>query len=110
MCLAKCPLRRSVFILHEIVTCSSILNSEMFFKSGSTEYYIQIVITSSISTTVDHRTVYREDLRLLKKIQAQKEGEETATGGGRGIRTSTASHGRKGEVPEDSLSLQFVHG
>ena len=66
---------------------------------------------TSISTTVDHRTVYREDLRLLKKIQAQeKEGEETATGGGRGIRTSTASHGRKGEVPEDSLSLQFVHG
>ena len=93
--ISKASSLREEFEIHKFRLVES-FNSEVFFKGDFT----------------DHRTVYREDLRLLKKkIQTQeKEGEETSTGGGRGIRTTTSSHGRKGEVPEDSLSLQFVHG
>ena len=52
------------------------------------------------------RTVFREDLQLIKKaVKKEKEGENKS---GRG--TKTASEGRKSRPPENSLILSFVHG
>lgn len=56
------------------------------------------------------RTVYREDLHLLKEKLQSKQQQEGAGPSGRGIKASGASRGKKSEVPEDSLSLEFVHG
>ena len=56
--------------------------------------------------------MYREDLQQLKRKLQEKEKEESAAvaakSGGRGIRAAAA--GRKSGVPEDSLTLEFVHG
>ena len=55
------------------------------------------------------RTVYREDLKVLKAQLQSRDKQEGA--GGPGIKASrSAAHGRKSEVPEDSLTLEFVHG
>ena len=58
------------------------------------------------------RDVYREDLQLLKRKIKEKEGEaEKETKGRRGIKASaSAAEGRKESAPEDSLTLEFVHG
>lgn len=59
------------------------------------------------------REVYREDLQLLKRKIREKDRKEEKKGSGssRGIRTSSsAAEGRKSSVPEDGLSLEFVHG
>ena len=58
------------------------------------------------------RAVYREDLQLLKRKIREKEREaERESKRGRGIKASgSASEGRKGSAPEDSLALEFVHG
>ena len=58
------------------------------------------------------RDVYREDLQLLKRKIREKEKEaERESKSRRGIKASaSASEGRKGSAPEDSLTLKFVHG
>ena len=58
------------------------------------------------------RTVYREDLQLLKRKIRDKEKEaERATKSKRGIKASaSAAEGRKNTAPEDYLTLEFVHG
>ena len=58
------------------------------------------------------RAVYREDLQLLKRKIREKEKEaEKESKKGRGIKASASgSDGRKGSAPEDSLTLEFVHG
>ena len=59
------------------------------------------------------RDVYREDLQLLKRKIREKEREaERESKRVRGIKASSASaaEGRKGSAPEDSLTLEFVHG
>ena len=62
------------------------------------------------------RDLYRDDLQLLKR--KMKEKERGDRGGGKearskrgGIKASLATgEGRKGSIPEDSLTLEFVHG
>ena len=60
------------------------------------------------------RDLYRDDLQLLKKKMREKEGGdggEKEARRKRGIKASSAAgEGRKNSVPEDSLSLEFVHG
>ena len=56
------------------------------------------------------RTVYREDLKALKEQLRSRDRQEGGAGGP-GIKASrSAAHGKKGEVPEDTLTLEFVHG
>ena len=58
------------------------------------------------------REVYREDLQALKRKIKEKEKEaDKETKSRRGIKaSSSAAEGRKSSAPEDSLSLEFVHG
>ena len=62
--------------------------------------------------TTYQREVYREDLQALKrKIKEREKEADKEVKSGRGIKaSSSAAEGRKNSAPEDSLSLEFVHG
>ncbi len=60
------------------------------------------------------RAVYREDLQVLKKTLSKQDKEASSVARGattvaKGV-SSAASHGRRAALPDNGLSMQFIHG